>query len=1047
MVTGGNFMYKFSNKLILFLILFLFLSGISIAQQDCSSCHKEDKLGKLVPLRKPTSSFERGIGIMDKGQITNYLGNYGILSNFHEYFNESARWPKEASEVVHYSFGLGLVVASKGNVITSVVGGPADKYDWAPKDGSRGQVFSGDVTAPPPDETPFLPLSDNPETWPEGYFDENDTWVDTPGERHWPGFYRLDIDPESANYGEEVEGEFVSDRDIYCVFDDNENANPEGAIGIEVQQMAYTYGRPYAEDLLIWEYQIHNTSGNQLDSVYVGYYTIFRPDFDNEDNIVILDSDPNDAYPNGDFVYIYDINNTKDGAWEGDPTDMGIIGINILDTPLDDITGEPMGITDFHFFSREFAPKVDEEMWPIISSNPNYPFPKGSANYFHGSDRRMDTTHPDSMKVYFENGAPINFFIMTGPFTLDPGETVASSIGMVMGSSGSVPFEPDTTDLMSNMRTLQQMHDRAYQGSGPPKTPIVKVSVSDKQARIFWDSASEDSKDALTGKKDFEGYKIYRSDNQGRTWGDPITDQFGTVVGYKPLKIFDLIDGIKGLDPAFNQSLGDDSGLEHSFIDKNLMNGIEYWYCVTAYDMGTQISDSLEQSYQSPLGSSIMETHTAQAIPGVNPQNYNPPSYGPDLTPEGSFPPSGGVCNGLVSIDIAEPDSITGDNYLVTFVDSTMEFVGSDTNYVLGFNLYRIDAGTSDTTILLDHHLFSNDTKDNLPITDGFRITVFNSPSGIASQGWTHVNADTSTFYWNTKPAAKYVGSAEVVNETVYTIDDIQVTIDETNGLDAHLYDYFTGTLYDTTYHLPLKVEIITDPDNPIDISQNTLLMEFAVLAPWEAYRIDYYSQLGWDLIPGGNAFTVGSPGFYEKYIDVLNFEKYDIDPTTGDTTYTGLLLQTNHHPNQYKDANSDEVNIVAVPPSNGDQFTIKTYKPFRKDVWYEFSTKSTDYSNAGNMDLKKIRAVPDPYIVSNEFETSQFGKRLMFNNLPNECKISIFTVAGDFISEINHSDNKGYTFWDMRTYNDQYIAYGLYVFIVTLPNGQEHVGKFLVIK
>ena len=103
---------------------------------------------------------------------------------------KSIRWPADASEVIHYCFGLGLVVASKGNVITSVVGGPTEKYDWAPKDGSRGKIFSGDVTAPPPDETPFLALSDNPETWPEGYFDDSGNWVETPNERHWPGYYR-----------------------------------------------------------------------------------------------------------------------------------------------------------------------------------------------------------------------------------------------------------------------------------------------------------------------------------------------------------------------------------------------------------------------------------------------------------------------------------------------------------------------------------------------------------------------------------------------------------------------------------------------------------------------------------------------------------------------------------------------------------------------------------------------------------------------------------------------------------------------------------------
>ena len=1025
--------------------VFLILFTVSIFSQvpTCESCHKENNYNNMIPIHKPLSNEERGIGIMDKGQVANYLGNYGVLSNFHEYFNEAIRWPAAAGEQTHYCFGLGLIVASKGNVITSVIGAGTDKYDWSPKDGSRGQVYSGDVTAPPPDETPFLAMSDNPETWPEGYFDENGVWVSTPGTRHWPGKFRINIDETSPDYGNEVEGEFVSDRDIYCVFNDEDNPSPLGPLGIEVEEMAYTYGRPYAEDMLIWEFTIHNTSGNQLDSVYVGYYAIFRPDFDNQDYINIIDSNPKDSHPNGDFVYIWDINNTKDGAWETDPTNMGIVGLNVLKTPKN------MGVTDFHYFSRDVAPSIDEQMWPIISSNPGDPNLPAARYYFHGNNRRMDNTNPDSLQQYFPEGAPINYFIMTGPLTLAPGETVVSSVAVVMGDAGTVPFQPDTSDLMRNMRVTQQMYQREYQGSGPPRTPLVQAHSGDKQARIVWDSEAENSRDVLTGKKDFEGYKIYRSDDLGKTWGTPITNAYGDVIGYKPIKIFDLIDGIKGQDPAFNQSLGDDAGLKHSFTDENLINGIEYWYCVASYDKGNQNPDSLEQSYQSSLGHSLMESHTVSVIPGVQAQNYNDAGYDPELNTEGSIPPVGGICQGIVKIDIVKPELITGDEYLVTFVDSTVEVISTDTNYVLGFNLYRVSAETGDTTIILDHHLFSDETGDNLPVTDGFRLTVSNSPSGAEFMGWTKVNGDTCTFYWNTKPVDKYLGDPSVVQEEIYTVDDYRITIDTTasGGLNAKWYDFFTGTSYDTTFHLPLKVEIITDPENPVDVSDNTWLMEFAVNAPWEEYRKFYYSRLGWDLVPGGLGFTQGSPGFYERYFDILNFEKYDIDPNTGDTTFTGLLLQTNNMPDTYVDAYGDTVHINAVPPSQGDQFTIRTYKPFRKEIYYTFNTSSANYSNTANIDLNKIRVVPDPYIVSNEWETNQFGKKLMFNHLPNQCKISIFTVAGDHIVDLNHDDNLGYMFWDMRTYNQQYIAYGLYVYVVSLPGGQKKIGKFLVIK
>jgi photosystem II stability/assembly factor-like uncharacterized protein len=201
---------------------------------------------------------------------------------------------------------------------------------------------------------------------------------------------------------------------------------------------------------------------------------------------------------------------------------------------------------------------------------------------------------------------------------------------------------------------------------------------------------------------------------------------------------------------------------------------------------------------------------------------------------------------------------------------------------------------------------------------------------GAEFVGWTKVNGDTSTFYWNTKPVERYIGDFSVIQEEVYTIDDYRITIDTTpsGGLYARWYDLFTGISYDTTFHLPLKVEIITDPNNPIDVSDNTVLIEFAVEAPWEEYRKFYYSQLGWDLVPGGLAYTKGSPGFYEKYIDILNFEKYEIDPGTGDTTYTGLLLQTNHQPDTYVNAYGDTMHINAVTPSHGDEFTVRTIKP-----------------------------------------------------------------------------------------------------------------------
>ena len=995
-------------KYIIILALFTFYCSFVQAQiRTCQTCHDKLDVDKDLSLKKSLSSEERAIGVLDKGQLANYIGNYGIISHYLEYFNNALHWPAAANNERQYSFGLGLVVAVKGNVITSVVGAFAEKVDWVPKDGSRGKIFSGDVTAPPPDLTPFLPMSDNYETWPEGYFDDQGNWIDTPGKRHWPGHYRIDINPDSPSYGKEVEGQFVSDRDIYCVFDDSDNFHPEGPVGIEVEHTAYSYGRPYAEDMLLFEYIIHNKSGRHLDSVYVGYYAVFRPDYDFKDYINIIDSNPQDEHPNGDFVYVWDINNTKDGPWEDDLSDMGIVGLNVLETPNN------LGVTDFHYFNREVAPKTDEKMWAIITSNPhdaNLALPEA---FFHGNNRRIDDTHPDSLKKYFPEGAPINFYIMTGPFDMAPNESVKSSMAIVMGSSGIVPDAPDTTDLMKNIRVAQQMYQQKYQGSGPPKTPVVKAVPGDRKVQLFWDSEAENSIDVLTDDNDFEGYKIYRSTDKGKTWGTHITDYFGNVIGYKPIMIFDKIDGIKGPDPAFNQSLGNDTGLRHSYVDSNLINGFEYWYCVTAYDKGNQDPNSLEQSYQSALGHSTLESHTVAVTPGVQPMDYEIPE------PIETLSPVGGKCDGEVYVDIVDPEALTGHGYKITFVDSTSEIEDDDTIYV-AYAFTLID--TTDNDTLLHKHPFSDESGDNLPIVDGFRLRIYDSPSGVQTK-WTKVNgSDSCDFYWDINP----LGPNDQV--VVYSEDNFKIVIDttETGGLTARYYDLWSEEPTDSTTHLPLRIFVVTDPENPIEVSENTWLGEF-ITSPFPP---EFFSPPGWNLIPGGAGYVSHIPTYPDRIImEYINSNE--------DTS--GLRLVTNNGPEG------------TIPPSHGDEFTIRVFSPFRKEIHYAFGTTKPIYkldtSPDEDVDLSKIRVVPDPYIVSNIWETSQFGKRLQFNHLPSECKIKIYTVAGDHIRTIYHNDNKGYEFWDMRTNNDQFIAYGLYVYVVSLPNGQKKVGKFLVIK
>ena len=84
-------MFQKLIRLIILLLIIVFYSDTVFPQiPACESCHQDKNYNNnMIPLHKILSNEERGVGIMDKGQIANYMGNYGVLSNFHEYFNES----------------------------------------------------------------------------------------------------------------------------------------------------------------------------------------------------------------------------------------------------------------------------------------------------------------------------------------------------------------------------------------------------------------------------------------------------------------------------------------------------------------------------------------------------------------------------------------------------------------------------------------------------------------------------------------------------------------------------------------------------------------------------------------------------------------------------------------------------------------------------------------------------------------------------------------------------------------------------------------------
>jgi len=97
--------------------------------------------------------------------------------------------------------------------------------------------------------------------------------------------------------------------------------------------------------------------------------------------------------------------------------------------------------------------------------------------------------------------------------------------------------------------------------------------------------------------------------------------------------------------------------------------------------------------------------------------------------------------------------------------------------------------------------------------------------------------------------------------------------------------------------------------------------------------------------------------------------------------------------------------------------------------------------------DLAKVHTVPDPYYVTNGFETTADNKVIKFVNLPTDCIIRIYTLGGVLVRALEHhaTDFGGEEQWDVRNRNGQFIASGVYFYHLEAGDARR-VGRMTIV-
>jgi hypothetical protein len=985
-------------------------------------------------------------GIMDGNNVRTLYYNNGEVGQWP--YSPSLEWPAQSGH--QYLDGVcvlvGAQVRAPGN--NQIIHPLETSYrEEMPKDPVDGLIWG------------FEPVP--------GYMNMNKNVARTPAINRdsmsfptvWPSALGKTPDWNGYWYGYFGRGVNNADFETFFVMDDSKDGkykrppynyyplasdSTRGGLGLRVEVRGFQWSHVLAEDVIFWHYDIVNLSDTKYDSACFGFYsdpgvggpssgnddanfsTVLdlcyawdhvgkgEPKYGNwntgyygyaylespgnsenhidDDEDGLIDEKRDDGIDNNhNWVGYEDVN--KNGKWDkGEPLndDLGADGVGPFDPQyFGSDAGEGDGLPthgepNFDETDKDESDQIGltaVSLTPLADKGPNGVWPKNNEVVW----RKMTGGFVDTGIV----NSNISIVFSSGPFPLNKGARERFSMALIMGN--------DLDQVVFNKTTVQAIYNAYYNFSAPPLTPHLTAVAGDKQVFLYWDNIAENSYDRFLRRKDFEGYMVLRSQESKFTDVKTITDSKGQPKYWKPIAQFDVIDTINGPDPIGINGAhfwrGDNSGLQHSYIDKDVKNGVKYYYAVVSYDQGDpfygktglQPTESPKIMIEDVSGKlKFVDINCAVVVPSAAAAGYVPPQI------EGSLDRvSNGIGTSSISIQIVNPNTIlTGTEYKVQF-DSSGKFPEYGTKSV---SVIRKLGSALDTVIRNVKIADVSGNKTSTPF-DGMTIAVKNDTKIVLdTMGWTV--GKPSVYVWVVPDS-----SAPSLNKlwpSDYEIKYFAATVDTSNGdLDPVVYPPIpvNFTITNTTFGHRNKF-IIQDNDGNSKLSSGDFIkvLEFTNNNAdlWIPWKISYF------------------------YLDTLSL------------------------------------------PKAGDKFIFKTKRPFFTGDYFSIKTKAsrTDVGLAKDQ-LSGISVVPNPYVgyaswePKNTYASGRGDRKIDFVNLPQQCTIRIYTVAGSLVKTLvkESAATNGSLSWNLISEDGTDVAYGLYIFHVDAPNVGTYIGKFALIK
>lgn len=622
------------------------------------------------------------------------------------------------------------------------------------------------------------------------------------------------------------------------------------------------------------------------------------------------------------------------------------------------------------------------------------------------------------------------FLFSSGPTILDNEGTnkPANELKITDRFSTAWVFGNDEEDFFKNRRTVQNIYDADYNFAQPPIPPTLTAVPGDGRVVLSWDDASVYSYDRFLQDFDFEGYRLYRGTNNLFTDARTITDVNGTPTFYEPIAQWDLDNDISGTKTVLEGTaifdMGDNTGLAFHYVDTEVTNGKGYYYALTAYDKGVDAVigssapgiDPQENTFRVAVNLSGIVTSTSSNTAYVVPR-----------------PSPAGYVNGGATIDVSQVTGGTGSGSAFVNVVTETDLVDNYEYRINFFSEFDTVAGYRRTTDFEIVELTQPDTIIS-------RRTYQSSTNVINGFTLDFDNADQPGEIIDSKTG--YLSNPGTENE-IYDTNPAELDgVDSNWNMDISLLPEGTSITFspsDDDFELTFL-----DPNAPED----SLYQTQRYLGP-DGFSRERIALKVWNVTANRQA-------------DFLIQDNDDSESLTpGD-----LLVLTEVIDRQFKHRFILQVRQVfgsdGSAPAAGTKFYIRTTRQFGSDDYFQFGVRKGFIEESTiDQELENIFVVPNPYVGYATWERraspdsqGRGERKINFMNVPQNCTIRIFNIRGELLKLIEHQGafNDGSVSWDLKTDNNEDIAYGVYFYHVNAYNDAgekvgEFVDKFAVIK